>query len=87
MMRRQEIRKLKRLVSRERDIDALLSLLERSIRFGHKRLALLRCIQAERLGVKVSPEVLDYCQSVADSLPKEVLHQIIKNATTSYPTH
>jgi hypothetical protein len=77
-MKRQEIRKLKRAVALERDADAMLTLLKRSVQFGHKKLALTRCIQAERLGISVEQEILTYCQDVANGLPPEVLLRILK---------
>ena len=60
-MHRTDIRKLKRTVRSQGDAQAMLALLERSVRFGHRRLALLRCIQAEQMGVAVTPQVLGEC--------------------------
>lgn len=79
-VKRIDIRELKRAVTREHNAEAMLYLLQRSVRFGHKKLALLRCLQAERLGISVAPEVLAYCQSVADSLPEPVLHKLLQQA-------
>ena len=79
-MKRQEIRGLKRAVTQESSKMAMLALLERSVRFGHKRLALIRCIQAERLGVSVSPAILGYCRHVADGLSAETLQEIVGQA-------
>jgi hypothetical protein len=81
-MKRHEIRGLKRAVTREKDPQAMLELLERSIRFGHKKLALSRCIQAEQLGMCIAPEILAYCRDVADSLSNEVLHKLFREAAS-----
>lgn len=77
-MKRREIRQLKRAVASGSNAEAMLTLLERSVRFGHKKLALIRCIQAERLGVCVDQEILSYCREIADGMPPDVLQQIVK---------
>ena len=79
-MKREEIRKLKRAVSAQNNADAMQALLQRSVRLGHKKLALVRCIQAERMGISVAPGVLLYCREVADRMPLEVLHKIVRQA-------
>jgi hypothetical protein len=79
-MKREAIRQLKRAVSDGNDAQAMQLLLERSVRFGHKRLALLRCLQAEHLGVTVMPETLHYCQQVADRMAPAELQRIIRQA-------
>lgn len=80
-MTRQEIRQLKRAVASGRNTEAMLTLLERSVRFGHKKLALIRCIQAERLGICVDQEILTYCREIADGMPPEMLQRLVKQAT------
>jgi hypothetical protein len=80
MANRQHIRELKRAAMQRQDSGALIALLQRSVRFGHKRLALLRCIQAERLGVAIAPDMLDYCRKVADQLPRATLEDIVAKA-------
>lgn len=82
-MRRADIRQLKRAVSRLHDADAMSALLQRSVRFGHKRLALLRCIQAEQMGISVASEVLSYCQQVADTMSQEDLQVLLRQASLS----
>lgn len=82
-MTRQEIRELKRAVSDRKDADAMYVLLQRSVLFGHKRLALVRCIQAEQMGISVVPEILSYCQQVADRMAPEELHRIVRHASVS----
>lgn len=79
-MKRKEIRALKRAVSEQSSADAMHLLLQRSVRFGHRRLALLRCIQAERMGVSIAPELLSYCQAVADRMAPDHLHAILQQA-------
>lgn len=79
-VKRIDIRHLKRAVTREHSAEAMLCLLQRSVRFGHKKLALLRCLQAERLGILVEADVLAYCQCVADSLPEPILHKLLQQA-------
>jgi hypothetical protein len=86
-VKRQEIRDLKRAATYERDKHAMLALLERSVRFGHKRLALIRCIQAERLGIPLSREILSYCQDIAESLPADALEKIIRQASSACTLH
>jgi hypothetical protein len=85
-MKRLEIRKLKRAVADDGSKSAMLILLERSVLFGHKKLALIRCIQAERLGIPISQEILSYCQEVADSLPVNVLQKILRQASSKRNT-
>lgn len=80
-MKREEIRKLKRAVSAQNNTDAMQALLQRSVRLGHKKLALVRCIQAERMGIRVDPEVLSYCRGIADSLPQDALHRLLRQAS------
>jgi hypothetical protein len=80
MTKRQHIRELKRAVSRQRNAEAMHALLQRSVRFGHKRLALLRCMQAEQMGIDVAPDLLAYCRQVADQMPVSVLENIVMQA-------
>jgi hypothetical protein len=82
-MKRDDIRRLKRAASARHDMEAMQALLYRSVRFGHKKLALVRCIQAERMGIAIAPEVLSYCQEVADGMPPDVLHKVLRQAATS----
>ena len=80
MTKRQHIRELKRAVSRQQNAEAMHALLQRSVRFGHKRLALLRCIQAEQMGIDVDPDLLAYCREVADQMPVSMLADIVTQA-------
>ena len=79
-MSRAGIREMKRAVSVDGDGDAMLTLLLRSVRFGHRRLALLRCLQAERMGLHIDAEVLRYCQQVADGMSRDELARLLARA-------
>jgi hypothetical protein len=82
-MSRDDIRSLKRAVAKREDGGAMLALLQRSIRFGHRRLALLRCMQAERMGLSVEAETLWYCQQVADSMSSEELGKLLARGSAA----
>lgn len=77
-MSRLQVRQLKRAASRQHDADAMYALLQRSVRFGHKRLVLLRCLEAEKMGVCIAPDILSYCQDVASKMSPEELHGILR---------
>lgn len=79
-MRRKEVRQLKRAVTGQSDGAAITVLLERSVRFGHKRLSLFRCFQAEQLGIRVADDVLAYCRKLAEQMPAEELGLIFQRA-------
>jgi hypothetical protein len=83
MMKRSHIRELKRAVTSEHDAEAMRALLERSVRFGHKRLALLRCLQAEQMGIGVPADVLAYCQQVVEKMPADAADKLIRQAAIS----
>lgn len=79
-MRRQGIRQLKLAVAKDQSAEAMLQLLQRSVDFGHVKLALMRCIQAEQMGICIAPEILSYCQRVADGLPPATLQRVVRQA-------
>jgi hypothetical protein len=79
-MSRASIRRLKRAVAIDGDSRAMLVLLRRSVRLGHKRLSLLRCLQAERMGLHLDADILRYCQEVADGMSKEELENLLSQA-------
>lgn len=79
-MKRRDIRELKRAAAGQYDGAAICALLARSVQFGHKRLALLRCIQAEQMGAPIAPELLEYCRGIADDMSVEELHKIVEQA-------
>ncbi|CAN7248529.1 hypothetical protein LJR289_000981 [Pseudoduganella sp. LjRoot289] len=58
----------------------MLKLLQRSVDFGHGKLALMRCIQAEQMGICIAPDILGYCQQVADRMPPATLQRVIRQA-------
>jgi len=77
-MSRQEIRQLKRVLKHGRHPganwsarvlaqQASLQLLERSIKFGHGRLAIVRLAMAVRSGAPISHEHWNYCHQYAAS--------------------
>jgi hypothetical protein len=70
-MSRQEVRELKRAVQRHPDEplarECALSLLARSIRFGHGRLAVIRLDMAVRAGADVPSEHWVYCREAAEA--------------------
>ena len=82
MVKRTDIRNMKRAVASNHDAEAMAQLLRRSVRFCHKRLALLRCLQAERMGIHIQPELLAYCREIADAMPVAELHALVHQAGT-----
>ncbi|MFS2212993.1 hypothetical protein ACCD08_00675 [Telluria sp. Tellsp104] len=76
-MTRASLRRLKRAVVKDGDGRAMLILLRRSVRLGHKRLALLRCLEAERMGLALDTDILQYCQQVADAMSSEELASVL----------
>lgn len=77
-MTRQAVRQLKNAVrsskrpgaqsvEQKKGAEGALALLERSIRFGHSRLALIRLEQAVSCGAPVSSDQWTYCYSAAMS--------------------
>lgn len=76
----------------ERARASALALLDRSIRFGHDRVALLRLAAAVRLGARVSAEQWQYCEAAMarigdealyDRLIETVRHQVIQRRETA----
>lgn len=75
-MTRRAVRDMKRLVRRgvmpyapsddeERSREAALALLTRSIKFGHRRLAVIRLAKAVEVKASVTKEQWEYCERVA----------------------
>lgn len=75
-MTRKAVRDMKRLVRRgvmpyapsddeERSQEAALALLTRSIKFGHRRLAVIRLVKAVEVKAVVTKEQWEYCERVA----------------------
>ncbi|MEP6875461.1 MAG: hypothetical protein ABI887_13960 [Burkholderiales bacterium] len=97
-MARSDIRRMKRCVEAGRRVDAradattlaalaALSLLARSITFGHKRLALIRLEIATRAGADIPPASWLYCREVAShSRDKRLRSLFIEAAGASHCT-
>lgn len=81
-MRRTRVKQLKLAVKARDDTAAMEELLHRSVRFRHTRLALLRCLEAERMGLAIDAATLSYCQRVADAMAPDALQAIIRRAAS-----
>ncbi|OGB20155.1 MAG: hypothetical protein A3E51_04815 [Burkholderiales bacterium RIFCSPHIGHO2_12_FULL_67_38] len=87
------MRSLKRLARAGRGADAApalrlqsqaiaLALLDRSIQFKHRRLALLRLIEAIELGAPLSAEQWTYCKGVLTLEQDSALRAAVERAAT-----
>jgi hypothetical protein len=56
--------------------ECALSLLQRSVSFGHDRLAVLRLALAVRVGAHVPPEHWKYCEQVVEQSTDDALREI-----------
>jgi hypothetical protein len=83
-MARNVIRTLKDGV-RQGDAQSALALLERSIKFGHGKLAVLRYLVAERLGAPLTHQQFLYCQKVSRLLGDEEVASILRQAQRLTP--
>ena len=64
--------------------ESALSLLARSIEFGHGRLAVIRLVMAVQTGAEVSEAQWEYCKNVATSArADETLRALYRDATRS----
>lgn len=71
--------------------EAALSLLHRSVRFQHDRLAIQRLLNAVQVGVKVDQTLWDYCQTAASNMTdptplqklQRVRREVVNQAATS----
>lgn len=77
-MKLRDITILKKEFRRTNDPDALRLLLLRSVTLGHKRLALLRCLQAEKMGMVVDDATAEYCRKVAETLQPGEFEQLLR---------
>jgi hypothetical protein len=70
--------------------EAAVALLDRSIRFGHGRLAVVRLGLAAHLGAPITPAQLGYCQSAAersrDPQLLALLGEVQRRTTIAAPT-
>lgn len=80
-MKRAQIRELKREVARNHDNAAIQKLLSHSFRLGHKKLTLIRCLQAEKMGIQVAQPILLYCQRIAGEMPEEELLKLVRRVS------
>lgn len=94
-MSRIEVRNLKRALIRGSsasacEVDSLraresaLQLLARSIRFGHRRLAVKRLVQAVRAGADVTSEQWAYCEEAVDSSVDAALWKMLVTAKSHH---
>ena len=67
--------------------QAALSLLARSITFGHKRLALIRLAIAVRAGANIPPTSWLYCREVASHSQDERLRSLFIEAADAAANH
>lgn len=93
-MSRKEIRIMKRAI-RAGDIDrasegehqrareSALALLARSIKFGHRRLALVRLAMAVRAGAAVTREQWAYCEEAVSRSGDSALREMLETAMRS----
>lgn len=79
--RRGKVRQLKRDLAERNCPEAITALLAHSVRLGHKKLALLRCLQAEQMGVELPASLEQYCVQVAAAMPMELLVALSLRAT------
>lgn len=95
-MTRIEIRHLKRAIragvangATEEDADrargSASALLERSVQYGHKRLAIIRLAAAIRAGASVTPGQWKYCEAVISDSGEDALRQIVADAIHGVP--
>ncbi len=75
-MAREFISELKQEVGRGSTLAAL-DLLNRSIRFKHKKLAIYRYLIAEQLGAALSEEHHAYCRHVTQSLKHDEISSLL----------
>lgn len=96
-MSRQIVRDMKRNVTagakpaaampmRQLAQESALALLERSINFGHRRLAVVRLATAVLAGAEVTPEHWAYCRDAADK-SKDALLQGLWRDTAAAASH
>jgi hypothetical protein len=79
-MRRSETRGLNASVRTKRDATAALALYERSIRHGHRQVALLRYMDARDLAAPLTQAHHDYAEKVASSLSATDIERVLGQA-------
>ncbi len=83
-MKREVVRMLKSNV-RLGSTEAAMALLERSILFKHKKLAVLRYLVAERLGAELRKEQFHYCRSAILELSDKEITSVVRQAAELAP--
>jgi hypothetical protein len=66
--------------------DCALSLLNRSIRFGHRRLAVIRLAMAARAGAEIPVAYWVYCRDAAEASKDTLLQGLYLTAATESGT-
>ncbi|CAD6543935.1 hypothetical protein LMG27952_04109 [Paraburkholderia hiiakae] len=79
-MNRTHTRNLVRQVAQDCDPQAALSLYDQSIASGHKRIALLRYLDARDLSVPLTPQHHAYARAVASVLSERDMEIIAREA-------
>lgn len=79
-MPRPETSRLVRLACEAGDPDAALALLEQSIALGHRRIALIRYLLAERLQAPLEARHHDYVRDVAARMSAKALARVAGEA-------
>ena len=79
-MRRSETRGLNASVRTKHDATAALALYDRSIRHGHRHVALLRYMDARDLAAPLTQAHHDYAEKVASSLTATDIERILGQA-------
>ena len=62
------------------DADAAVALLEQSIALGHRRIALIRYLQAEHLGAVLDARHHEYVRGVAARMSSDTLAKVVAEA-------
>lgn len=79
LLSRTQVRQLRKAVHRELSAQAAEELLADSVRRGHDKLALHRYLTLHSLDEPRCAPYEVYCNRVADKLPDETLHRILRH--------
>ena len=72
-------------VAHQRARESALALLDRSIKFGHRRLAVVRLAVAVKAGAAVTREQWAYCEEAVSRHVDPALHEMLEIAMRSDP--
>ncbi|AME26130.1 MULTISPECIES: hypothetical protein [Burkholderiaceae] len=75
---------LSQLACEQRDAEAALALLDRSIALGHRRIALIRYLHAQYLDAPLSAQHHDYVHKIAERLSAETIVRIAMAARSRF---